>query len=74
MLARMVVMSQVIAGVDKRLDADAPLGFLLSGGLTLAYMAKLFTVLFLEKGKGEGRAFLLSMPVKVGVGVLAVLV
>ncbi len=48
--------------------------FLLSGGLTLAYMAKLFTVLFLEKGKGEGRAFLLSMPVKVGLGVLAVLV
>ena len=45
--------------------------FLLSGGLTLAYMAKLFTVLFLEKGRGEGKPLVLSMPVKAGLGILA---
>ena len=45
--------------------------FLLSGGLTLAYMAKLFTVLFLEHGKGEGKALVLSLPVKVGVALCA---
>ncbi len=45
--------------------------FLFSGGLTAAYMTKLFVAIFIEKGDGEGKKMKLTLASKVSLGLSA---
>lgn len=46
--------------------------FLFSGGLTAAYMMKLFVAIFIEKGKGEEKKMKLSLPSRVALILAAI--
>lgn len=46
--------------------------FLFSGGLTAAYMTKLFVAIFIEKGDGEGKKMKLTLASKVALGLSAI--
>ena len=46
--------------------------FLFSGGLTAAYMTKLFVAIFIEKGNGEGKKMKLSLASKLALAFSAV--
>lgn len=45
--------------------------FLFSGGLTAAYMTKLFVAIFVEKGDGEGKKMKLTLASKIALGLSA---
>jgi len=48
--------------------------FLFAGGMTFAYMTKLFVALFIEKGDGEGKCGKLSVGEYITLGVPAILI